>query len=594
MKNFLKLFVMIIVFTTLCFNTIAIGESNSNYVKGEIIIKFKNLNKNFSPFIRDKSVKTGVSSIDILNKKFGVYDIEKVFKNVRQPTKSAFSGIKKMNVNVPDLFSIRILRFPKTLNPEDIASEYIKDPNVEYAHPNYLAKLYLTPNDPSFNFQWGLDKIKARKAWEVETGSPSVIVAVIDTGVDWNHPDLALNIWTKSSDPIDGIDNDRNGFIDDYRGWDFSDKDNDPMDCNGHGTHCSGIISAVTNNKIGVAGVCWNVKIMALKVFPTAKVSVMSEAIRYASDNGANILSNSWGFDPGIPLLPLIKDAIDYAESMGCIVVFASGNDKVDSAVYPAAYDPVIAVVATNQHDKKAPYSNYGLWVDISAPGGYGNSHPNEEDIYSTLWDDTYGYMAGTSMACPFISGVAALILSKNPNLSQNEVKGILYLSSDDLGIKGLDSQFGWGRVNAYNALRVEIQKQKNTTISSESNLFVKSFSFEVDVFNKSGQSLADGKYYVKEYEVIGKINFDKRYLKKPRIRIFSNGTDNNSSYNANKWSKVISYKKVTQDCGDLFSGCIVKTYVYYIDRTIDNQKVDVWFPLKPKEVKFTVGISGE
>lgn len=336
------------------------GQISGALVPGELIVKFRNLPDNFQPATQNSEVMTGMTSLDALGNKHKLVRMEKIFKGVKKSTKQTFSKLKNSHVFVPDLFPIYKLVFPKGSDVQKIAQEYRGDPNVEYVHPNHISRLLTTPNDVKFNDQWALHNtgqtggtadadIDAPEAWDVHTGSSSVVVAVIDTGVDWNHPDLAANIWTNSGEVQgNGVDDDGNGLIDDYRGWDFSDADNDPMDYDGHGTHVSGIIGAVTNNSTGVAGVCWTCKIMPVKMFPNAYDDVAANSIKYAVDEGAKVLSNSWG---GGQQSQLIEDAINYAVALGAVVVFAAGNDDSSSPAvgYPASFEPVIAVAATDQ-----------------------------------------------------------------------------------------------------------------------------------------------------------------------------------------------------------------------------------------------------
>jgi len=368
---------LIIIFSSLNSQEKKVQEKQPKFVPGELIIKFRNVNnENFDP--------TKIPSIDKLNKKYKAKKIERVFKHIKKPTTRKFSKIKKTEVTVPDLFPVYKIKFDENVDIEKIAEEYRKDPNVEYAHPNYIPVLHTIPNDSYFDLQWGLHNtgqtggtadadIDAPQAWDVEKGRSDVIVAVIDTGVDWDHPDLFDNIWLNTLDPIDGIDNDGNGYVDDYLGWDFADDDNDPMDYHGHGTHAAGIISAVSDNLIGVAGVSWYTRIMAVKIFHDdgsgGGSDVEAKAIIYAADNGAKILSNSWGYtDPG-KFPDIVKDAIDYANSLGCLVIFAAGNENSSLLYYPAAYPGVVSVGATDHNDVKATFSNFGTWVDVSAPG---------------------------------------------------------------------------------------------------------------------------------------------------------------------------------------------------------------------------------
>jgi subtilisin family serine protease len=309
------------------------------------------------------------------------------------------------------------------------------DPRVEYAEPNYIWHIDIIPNDPSFNLLWGMHNtgqtggipdadIDAPEAWNTGTGD-SVIIGVIDTGVDTAHVDLLGNIWTNPGEiPNNGLDDDGNGYVDDVHGWDFVNWDNGPVDDNSHGTHVSGTIAAVGNNSIGVAGVCWSAKIMALKFLDSGGSGSTSDAIlavEYAIMMGANLTSNSWG---GGPFSQALKDAIDSSGAHGMLFVAAAGNSWNNNDVsphYPSSYDldNIIAVAATDDRDNLADEptwgSNYGLVsVDLGAPG---------VNIYSTTPGNNYGYKSGTSMATPHVSGTAALIWSEYPYLTNLQVK---------------------------------------------------------------------------------------------------------------------------------------------------------------------------
>lgn len=293
----------------------------------------------------------------------------------------------------------------------------------EYIEPNFKYKIDFIPNDPDWNLQWGPIKIGADRAWDKQLGKSSVLVAVIDTGIDWNHPDLATNYV-----PL---------------GYDWVNNDTDPMDDHGHGTHCAGIIAASINNSIGIAGLT-QVRIMAEKGLDQNGEGYdddLAKAIIHAVDQGADILSNSWG---GNEESTLIHDAMKYAYDKGVLIVAAAGNSATDVKMYPAAYDEVIAVTATNESDSPAWFTNFGDWVELAAPGVH---------IYSTVYDDNYTYMSGTSMACPHVSGVAALIWSQFPNATREWVRFWLRYTADDLGDPGFDVYYGYGRVNAEKAV---------------------------------------------------------------------------------------------------------------------------------------------
>lgn len=292
-----------------------------------------------------------------------------------------------------------------------------------YIEPNMKVQACFVPNDPYWSYQWGPRLIEADYAWNTTQGDPSVLVAVIDTGIDWNHPDLAANYV-----PL---------------GYDWVNDDTDPMDDEGHGTHCAGIIAAVINNSIGVAGVA-QVLMMAekgLDQYGEGYEDDLANAIVHAVDQGADILSNSWG---GYVESALIRDAVEYAYDSGVLIIAAAGNDGTSLELYPAGYGEVIAVTATDEYDNPAWFTNFGDWVELAAPG---------VDIYSTFWDDSYTYMSGTSMATPHVAGVAALVLSQFPNMTRDQLRLQLRYTADDLGSSGFDEYYGYGRVNARRAV---------------------------------------------------------------------------------------------------------------------------------------------
>ena len=325
-------------------------------------------------------------------------------------------------------------------------------------------------NDPSIQKNWGLmgtdgaSDIKAARAWDITQGDRRVVVAVIDTGADVNHPDLAENIWHNPGETgkdangndkaTNGIDDDNNGYIDDVYGWDFVNNKAEVVDNHGHGTHIAGIIGAVGGNGIGISGVCPKVSLMILKYFdPKSKgndnLKNTVRAIRYAVDMGANIINYSGGgTDPNDDEF----EAIKYAEDKGVLVVAAAGNEHSNSDVshyYPADYNlsNIISVTAIDTFAKVLRSSNYGTkTVHIAAPG---------EGIYSTLPGGNYGLMTGTSQATAFVSGVAALILSHNKDFSADQVKKQIIATADELpGLR--DKTISGGKLNSYAALAIQ------------------------------------------------------------------------------------------------------------------------------------------
>lgn len=311
------------------------------------------------------------------------------------------------------------------------------------------------PDDPLYvsGDQWGLEKVKAPQAWSVSTGG-GVVVAVIDTGVDLDHPDLIGSLWRNPGEVAgNGRDDDGNGCVDDVHGCDFVGLDGDPDDGNGHGTHVAGIVGAATDNHLGIAGMGWAVKLMPVRVLGNDGVGspwTVQSGIRYAADNGAQVINLSLGVCAQAPI-PDVSQAVAYAQSKGVLVISAAGNSGESDpyscfAFYPASCPGVIGVAATNDVDNRASFSNYGSYVDVSAPG---------VDIYST-WRATagYGYMSGTSMASPFVSGLASLLWSRYPAAGATQIAAAIQNSAVDLGTAGWDQYFGWGRIQAVEALR--------------------------------------------------------------------------------------------------------------------------------------------
>lgn len=296
---------------------------------------------------------------------------------------------------------------------------------VRYVEPNMKFETQFVPDDTYWNLQWGPKKIEADYAWDTTIGEPSVLVAVIDTGVDYDHPDLDANYVAL--------------------GYDWVNNDNDPMDDHGHGTHCAGIVAAELSNAVGIAGVA-QVSIMAEKGLDSGGVGYeddLANALIHAVDQGADILSNSWG---GYGQSALIYDAVKYAYDAGVLIVAAAGNSATSNKLYPAAYDEVIAVTATDKWDDPASFTNFGDWVEVAAPG---------VDIYSTFIGDSYTYMSGTSMSTPHVSGTAALIWSQFPGMSRDWVRAQLKFTAEDLGDPGFDDYYGYGRINARKAVEL-------------------------------------------------------------------------------------------------------------------------------------------
>lgn len=371
-------------------------------------------------------------------------------------------------------------------NLEYVLAELSLDPRIRFAEPNFILSIDSIPNDPQFPLQWSLENngqivegtagvpdadIDAPEAWDVTTGSPNVVVAVIDSGVNFNHLDFGGNsrsnpaMWTNPGEmcpgcSTDGLDNDNNGYIDDWRGWDYVNLDDDPRDDNGHGSHVAGILGARANNGEGGAGIAYETTIMALKSFGAGgggAAGATAAAVIYAANHGADIINASWG---GIAPAIALQDAIDYAGQQGVLFVAAGGNDGFDTDLighFPSALDlnNLISVGATNNRDELSDFSNYGLkTVDLGAPG---------EDIYAPWYRDDltlpYRHATGTSMAAPHVAGVAALIKAQFPNASPLGIKNLILNAADPKpALEGLVSS--GARLNAANAVTCSNEPQ--------------------------------------------------------------------------------------------------------------------------------------
>ncbi|MBK8871150.1 MAG: S8 family serine peptidase [Elusimicrobia bacterium] len=344
-----------------------------------------------------------------------------------------------------------------------------RQPGIENVELNHVARID-TVNDPDLSNGnlWGLNKIQAPAAWDNSPKGEGVVVAVLDTGINMTHPDLASNIWSNPGEIAgNGIDDDYNGYVDDVHGWNFVSNSNVPADGNSHGTHVSGTIAAVGNNGIGVIGVAYKAKIMPLKGLNDLGKGNSSDLIRgliYAADNRADVINNSWGGHGRCIPESTFYDAVNYVYGKGVVVVAAAGNDYGETAnISPASCPNVITVAATDSNDAKASFSNYGQGIDVSAPG---------VGILSTSRNGGYITKDGTSMACPHVAGVAALILSKFPTLANYSISEILHSSTDDIGTPGFDTYFGFGRINAQKAV-LSPNDQISPTTPTKLNLVV-------------------------------------------------------------------------------------------------------------------------
>jgi beta propeller repeat protein len=471
----------------------------------------------------------GSDSLDRLHAALGVREVRALF---RRPDGRPFAeqrarlrarwearrvgrpeGPGRSDVALPDLSHVYRIRLPRGSDAQRAAALYRADPHVAWAQPNFLMAADYEPNDPffassgswgqSFRDLWGLERVRSVAAWGTSQGE-GVIVAVVDTGLDYDHPDIAANVWINPGedlngngmvDPSDfnGIDDDDNGFVDDLRGFDFANSvdadgdgffdgpddvsDADPFDDHGHGTHVAGTIAAVGDNGIGVIGVAPRARIMPLKGFRAegpSTIEVLTRGMVYAIDNGARVINNSWSCGSRCPSNPVAEEVVRLANALGVVVVTSAGNGADDVVFYsPENKRGTIAVAASTEIDGPAYFTNRGLLVDVAAPGagelgtGVRLSHRATLSLRSSeategidasgeaVVADDYVRLAGTSMSSPHVAGVVALLLSERPELTPDDVRALLRLSADDVGAPGHDRISGAGIADAARALQM-------------------------------------------------------------------------------------------------------------------------------------------
>jgi len=466
------------------------------WMPGQLIVKFQVPSETLQSAKRSAGVVSlGISSLDGLAERFKVSEMQPLF-----------AGAKPQLVKGKpfDLSRHYLVRFDQNADLDEVAAAYGSDPNVESVEKDGIHSLYATPNDGYYSYQWHLNQandhdIDAPEGWDLETGSTSVIIALLDSGTRYYHPDLGGanasvsnpgasrgNMWINNAElnGTSGVDDDGNGYVDDWIGWDFitgvsncwsgedcSTPDNDPRDFNGHGTHTAGIMGMLSNDGYGMCGVAggWHsgtqpvtgngVKIMPLRMgysynylgqeYGVVIMSAAASAFYYAGAKGAKIASCSWGSSNSGG----IAAAADYFIAQGGIIFVAAGNDGSQTADYLNGRGDCVSVAATNESDNACDFTTYGTWVDISAPGN---------NIYSTYHDHTdantiyWAAMSGTSMATPMTAATAALIWSHNLSWTATQVKSQLYSSADNIDAY-LSSTYigkmGAGRINVYNAV---------------------------------------------------------------------------------------------------------------------------------------------
>jgi len=414
---------------------VTIDDYESGILVFRLKLEYRDFAKTYS--IENERINAGFEKI-------GIASIEKIFPNKVAPiaTKNAIGH------DLVDLSLIYKANYDTNIPIEKAINTLLKTGMFEYVEPKFIPQLFYTPNDPNQGFQYFLNKIQAYQAWDITQGDTTIVIGITDTGTDTDHPDLEANIKYNYADPINGVDDDNDGYIDNFIGWDLGESDNNPqVNINSHGSHVSGCAAAVTDNGTGVASPGFNCKFLPVKISNAfGSLTEAYEGIVYAADHGCQIINCSWGGPGGSSFG---QNTIDYAtNNMNSLVVAAAGNDGIEMDFYPAAYNNVLSVASTSNSDAKSAFSNYGSFIDVCAPGS---------SIYSAISDDTYSFSSGTSMASPITAGSAALVLAMNPTFNALQIGEQLRVTCDDIynssGNGIYQDKLGQGRINLFRAL---------------------------------------------------------------------------------------------------------------------------------------------
>ncbi len=528
-----------------------ISKAQNPITNKQIIVKFKSTTQNFQPAL-NKQKMLPANKID---------SIHLIYQAIK---------VEKQNMGKDENRSFYTIQFPNSTKLQNVIDEYINSGLVEYAEPDYVGNGGGTPNDQYFNRQWSLSNngtfslsqaipgadIQMKSAWDIEQGDTNIVVAIIDSGNKLDHPEFAGRIWTNKKEiPNNNIDDDLNGYKDDVYAWDFVNSDNMPTDDLGHGTCVAGIIGANANNGIGYAGVDWKCKLMNLKVLNSSNsglYSWFSQAIYYATDNGAKVINMSLG---GSSTSTTLLTAINYAVSKGVIIVACMMNTNSSVAYYPAAYSGVIAVGSTNPNDlRSAPFfwstssgSNYGNHISVVAPGNYIYSLNHLSNTnYDTYW-------GGTSQAAPHVAGLASLLLSQETSRTPAQIRAIIESTAEDtIGNKledvvGWDRYYGYGKINAYNALLLSTKcystYNNQTSICQGDSIFLQgAYRFNAGI-------------YIDTFDVANKcdsISICSLSIKNPTSSFYSEKACNSFLWNNKTYLKSGIY----QDTISNFQGC--------------------------------------
>ena len=432
------------------------GISSADYENGTVWVKVKTAYRDI--FLNSRS---GGRSLSLPKEA----QIEPLVAQKSRNKSAVRLAPRKLQTDISRYFK---LRFEKDYPVEDYINELYATGYFDLVEPVYVHQTLFTPNDPAIGSQYYINLVKANEAWDITQGDPSIVIGIVDTGGDLDHPDLQNNIYIDPADPTDGIDNDGDGYVDNNRGWDFSGADialigtpgfqgdNNPSVISGnkfgHGTMVAGCASATTNDGVGISGIGFNTKLLFTKHFAdnqpdnsTSYSSNLYEGVLYAALHGAKIINCSWG-NPNSS--GIAQDIINYVTlDLGCLVVAAAGNSNSESPLYPAAYDNVLSVASSDENDLRSWFSNYGNTVDIIAPGS---------NIYTTNYDNGYRSDSGTSLSAPLVAGAAALVWAHHPEYTPLQVAEQLRISADEtfyLNSPGFEFKLGKGRLDIAQAL---------------------------------------------------------------------------------------------------------------------------------------------
>ncbi|MBV6477582.1 MAG: hypothetical protein HGGPFJEG_00321 [Ignavibacteria bacterium] len=413
--------------------------TENDYVPNTVIFKLKERNR----------IKASLNSIDnvLINEAF--YDlntvrVNKVFANAVKPLLKYSADGEYLS----DLSLIYIIEYNTPTSIEEAVNVIYNTGEVEYAQPKYTQKLMFTPNDPLLGSQYFINKIQAPAGWDIQQGDTNVVIGIVDTGTDWDHPDLQANIKYNYADPINGADDDNDGYIDNYRGWDLGDRDNDPMvsPSDDHGSMVSGCAAAVTNNGTGVSSPGFKCRFLPVKISNSSGLAAAYEGIVYAAEHGCTIINCSWG---GGVAGEFEQDVINYVSiNKNALVVCAAGNYNSGDTFYPADLKYVMSVASTNSVDTRSSFSNFGNGIDVCAPG---------ESIRSTIYNNTYTFDDGTSYSSPICAGVCAIVKSQFPSYTGLQAGEKVRVTCDNIDLQNPSfiGKLGKGRINMMRALTI-------------------------------------------------------------------------------------------------------------------------------------------